>query len=209
MLTSRHGRRRAILPPQSQANVGTLLSTVRACRSRLYNRKGQYLLELDKHNVPNSRGAVRAFGPGRTFENLVRVEARVLNEFWKDFPQLGTWFKPGVNPGVLTAHFGVVWLNVEMLLATINNGQLDSERCLCDYTTCFRVKHESLVEYFGSIPWIADVEGIARHAVDDLLGDLRMAKLTKKASLDETEVTALLTFLIAYYGTKPECFSCL
>lgn len=37
-------------------------------------------------------------------------------------------------------------------------------------------------------------------AVDDLLGDLRMADLTKKASLDETEITALLLFLVAYYG---------
>ncbi|KAH7687891.1 hypothetical protein AAVH_40556, partial [Aphelenchoides avenae] len=36
-------------------------------------------------------------------------------------------------------------------------------------------------------------------AVDDLLGDLRMAKLTEKASLDETEIIALLLFLVAYY----------
>ncbi|KAH7710929.1 hypothetical protein AAVH_21763, partial [Aphelenchoides avenae] len=138
-------------------------------------------------------------GPGRTFENFVRVEARVLNEFWTDFPRMKTWFKSGVSPGVLTAHFGVVWLNVEMLLATIHNGQLESERCLSDYTTRYHVNHDFLVEYYRSVPGIDDVDGIARLAVDDLLGDLRMAKLTKKASLDETEVTALLMFLIAYY----------
>lgn len=190
---------KAILPPQSQASDGTLLSTVRTCRSRLYNRKGQYLLELDRYSVQNSAGVAKAVGPGRTFENLVRVEARVLNEFWKDFPQLTAWFKPGVNPDVLTAHFGVVWLNVEMLLATINNGQLESERCLSDYTTRYRVNHDFLVEYYRSVPGIADVDGIARLAVDDLMVDLRMAKLTKKAYLDEVEITALLMFLIAYY----------
>ncbi|KAH7715231.1 early growth response protein 1-like protein [Aphelenchoides avenae] len=171
-----------------RSDYDTLLSTVLLCRNRLYVTRGAYLRDSMRMRVDDS-----------PYRAVPLAEYRVLEVFWNDcLPKAGC-FGPGVSPAVMTDHFYAIWFLLELLLATVRHGRLETELCYMDHATTVRSNSDWLTEFHRQDEHIKDPNGLAVHTSKTCAQALQLARRIKKASFDDHEVTAILLLLIAYY----------
>ncbi|KAH7699163.1 hypothetical protein AAVH_33734 [Aphelenchoides avenae] len=171
-----------------QRTTDTLLSLTLSCRNRLYVARGLQLRRIDATSYRE---------PG----SICLSEFRVLKEFCCDFIQHSGFFKPQVSPALMSSHFFAVWMTLEQLLATVQNGPFEPTICFQDYSTTIPVIYEAKLSYFRSMPWILDADALAKQAMEYNLEALRLAQTVRRAALDDNETVALLLLIVAHYGT--------
>ncbi|KAH7716407.1 hypothetical protein AAVH_16132 [Aphelenchoides avenae] len=99
----------------------------------------------------------------------------------------------------MSSHFFAVWMTLEQLLATVQNGPFEPTICFQDYSTTIPVIYEAKLSYFRSMPWILDADALAKQAMEYNQEALRLAQTVRRAALDDNETVALLLLIVAHY----------
>ncbi|KAH7707477.1 hypothetical protein AAVH_25298 [Aphelenchoides avenae] len=177
-----------------QRDADSTLSTVIACRNKTYARRGLFLREIDdKHAL------LGASTSGRTYEEIFMAEYQVLAGFWTDYAEHFGCFKPAVSSQALTPHFFVIWYVLENLLATAAHGRFDTHWVYFDRATVFRVGYDHAVDFYRALSFLKNPEILAELTLEDCDRALHLARMIRRAALDDYENVALLQLLIAYY----------